>query len=337
MSHSPDDLDELLLNDGFCRWIKDPAHDPDGSWATWLAQAPEPHVALVRQARLVVGSLPPDEVLSDAEAGALWQGVLTRRDQGNSANEKASGRSRLWPGWYRVAAGLVLATGLGLAGWYYQITRPTELQTAYGDIRTVSLPDGSVVTLNSHSWLTYRTGWSGEREVWLTGEAFFRVNKQSTHQRPSTFTVHTDGLDVQVLGTRFNVLNRRSAVRVLLTEGKVELRKTGNNPGSLVLRPGDLAELAALEAPLSRRSVDSTKYLLWMDHMLLFEQATLLEVAQALDDHYGLEVRFADPALASLTFTGNLPTDNAPLVLRTLQKAFGLTITRRDNQILIQK
>lgn len=98
--------------------------------------------------------------------------------------------------------------------------------TQYGEQRVVELPDHSVVSLNANSTLRFRNDWSQAntlREVWLDGEAFFSVQKQEGAAGPAKFIVHTNDLDVEVLGTRFNVSNRMAGGR----ESAAEPQKPG--------------------------------------------------------------------------------------------------------------
>lgn len=336
MSQLPDNFEDLLLHDDFLRWVKDPASDTDGTWATWLAEAPEQRGKILQKAQRVLQSLPPEEELSPTEKEAIWQGALARRHQ-QEATEKTWYLPVTLTPWHRIAAVLLMTVGLGLVSWYFWNFRPTEVQTAYGEVRTRQLPDGSQVTLNSHSRVSYHTDWAGNREVWLTGEAFFRVSKRQNDDTPALFTVHTRGLTVRVLGTQFNVKNRRNQVRVLLTEGKVALRKDGDDKEGMILKPGELAELTAAGATLRKRQVDPAQYLAWMNNVLTFKKASLREVAYVLEDYFGLHISFTDPALAKLTFTGNMLADNEQLVLETIAKACGVKIKRNGKQVIIYR
>ncbi|GAB3172760.1 FecR family protein [Telluribacter humicola] len=337
MSQLPDHLEDLLLHDDFLCWVKNPASDTDGTWAAWLAQAPEQRGEVLQKARLVLQSLPPEDELSPTEVEAIWQGALARRHEREATGEKAWHHNVSLSPWYRMAAILVLTVGLGLLSWYVWNSKSTELHTAYGEVRTESLPDGSQVTLNSHSQLTYKTDWAGNREVWLTGEAFFRVNKYQRAGTSVPFTVHTQDLDVRVLGTQFNVRDRRDQVQILLTEGKVDLQKNGGNKESMLLKPGDLAELSDFDSVLRKQQVDPARYLAWMDKVLVFEQATLQEIAYTLEDHFGLKVAFTDSSLKRLTFTGNMLANDEQLVLETIAKACGVKITCNGKQVIIQR
>ena len=104
-----------------------------------------------------------------------------------------------------VAAGFVLLIGFGWMFYFYQ--RPVRTLIVSTNIQTqcIQLPDGSKVTLNRHSQLSYPETFNKERIVKLNGEAYFEVNKTG-----HPFTVSTQGMQIEVLGTTFNI----SAIRV---------------------------------------------------------------------------------------------------------------------------
>ncbi len=110
--------------------------------------------------------------------------------------------------------------------WLY-----THYETGYGEIRMVRLPDSSRVILNANSILTIpRFGFgSGTREVLLKGEAEFAVKHTTDHRK---FVVRTpDKLEVRVLGTEFIVYSRDRGLKVVLSQGSVQLRSLNDlNP-----------------------------------------------------------------------------------------------------------
>ncbi|MBK8505327.1 MAG: FecR domain-containing protein [Saprospiraceae bacterium] len=90
----------------------------------------------------------------------------------------------------------------------------------FGERQKIVLPDGSAVDLNANSSLRLGSQWvEGIQEVWLEGEAYFEVEKNLS--KGVKFTVHTNGPDVEVVGTHFNVDSRKEETRIYLEEGKV--------------------------------------------------------------------------------------------------------------------
>ncbi len=123
--------------------------------------------------------------------------------------------------WAAVVSLIMLLAGAGWVGGKEHLLYRTY-RTGAGETKNLLLADHSRVTLNANTSLKVSRNWfSGDRrEVWLTGEAFFNIQKTPDRQR---FTVHTATLTVEVLGTKFNVTDRRRKTRVVLQEGKVKV------------------------------------------------------------------------------------------------------------------
>lgn len=140
---------------------------------------------------------------------------------------------------FATAAAVVL---LCLSVWTaYLYMQPVAMQTVstLAETRTVSLPDGTSVTLNHYSTLTYPERFKTDnREVELNGEAYFEVSKDKKHP----FIVQTDAVDVRVLGTHFNVDAYRDSrdVRTTLLTGSVAVSNKSNSE-HMILKPNEIA------------------------------------------------------------------------------------------------
>lgn len=170
-----------------------------------------------------------------------------------------------------------------------------EMVTGEHQTVTVALRDGSVMRLAPRSQARIRVR-DGVREVHLTGRAFFSVAKQ----RGLPFMVRTQGGDLTVLGTQFDVDARDSDVKLVVVEGKVAL--AGARGGETRVERGQSARVVAgqllpavVAVPAAR---DSTR---WVGRFLAFQGAPLPEVVRELEVAYGVRVTVADPALATQT------------------------------------
>ncbi len=228
---------------------------------------------------------------------------------------------------------LVAATGLFLAG---DFIRYRTYATRSGETRSLVLPDGSRVALNANSTLKVARELPGTtgREVWLAGEAFFTVAKRPDRAR---FVVHTEDLDVEVLGTQFNVTQRRGNTRVVLNEGKVRLvPRTAGAPQPVLMTPGDLVQVSAARREVARRTVTPAHYSSWRENKLVFNGTPLAEVLLTVQDFYGVRVTLADPDLGEMQFTATLPNNNLDIVLKAIASVYGLEVQPQDGQIILQ-
>ena len=278
----------------------------------------------------------------------LWQQLQASPPINNNASDRvyrgvvstipalAVSTNRLRP-WIMAAAVIsVLLMAGGIIRLWLSPSYATH-HTAYGEVKQVTLPDGTVVDLNANSTLRVATHPDDElREVWLTGEAHFHVMpRQNDNAQAVKFVVHTSNLDVEVLGTTFNVKDRRGITDVVLSSGSILLRKQADHAQALAMQPGDRVRLRQAEEFVITHVPEPVVYTSWKDHELYFDDQTLGAIQQELADSYNVSLRFADPALANLQFTGSAPTDDLTILLTTIQKSFNLTLKQDANGYLL--
>lgn len=171
------------------------------------------------------------------------------------------------------------------------------LEVPYGKQTKVELGDGTAIWVNSGSKLTYPSHFSAtKRELTLEGEAFFEVSHNV--QRP--FIVHVKGLNVQVLGTAFNINSFGPTVQTALIRGKVGL-EAGSR--SVILAPGELGLYGGPNGMLQKTEADLKTYTAWKDGEVYFNNNSLAEIASRLEREYDLHFDFQDESLKSLHFT----------------------------------
>ncbi|WP_324670736.1 FecR family protein [Hymenobacter sp. GOD-10R] len=257
----------------------------------------------------------------------------------NQIEAEAQKRNLPWRRWAAAAAVLVGVAAGGGWLWQTQYATPplTQLTTPYGQTRVVRLPDGSTVTLNSHSTLRYAAdlGQASVREVWLDGEAYFAVKHLPNHRR---FVVRTTaGFRVEVLGTKFTVYRRHQQGRVVLLSGKVKVGFTDRTRSNdVVLKPGELVETwDAQPRQVVHKVVNTAPYAAWKDDKLVFDGTTLAEVATRLSDTYGVAVVVENPALNQRKISGTFSVGDLEALLQLLEKSFQLTVSREQNRIIL--
>ncbi len=228
--------------------------------------------------------------------------------------------------------GILILTGVV---YFFLLSQEmTQINTTYGETQKIILPDSSVVTLNANSSIQYRDWDKKEREVWLTGEAFFDITKNPLQGGPK-FIVHTEGLDVEVLGTRFNVRNRHNATEVVLNSGKLRLNFDGDQ--EIFMEPGDMVAYSLTNNLLDRKKVNPETYTSWRNKILVFEESRLDEIGAVLHDNYGYVLTFQDPEIAKFRFTTKLSANEIDLLFPMLEESFNLKIIQNDKHITMEK
>ncbi len=209
----------------------------------------------------------------------------------------------------------------------------TDVHTQFGEHLTIKLPDQSSVVLNGNTTLRYLKNWSStsNREVWISGEGFFAVQHTKNNQK---FIVHTqEGLNVEVLGTKFNVKSRGRGSEVLLTEGSVKLNLGDESKDDFILQPGEMATME--EKKLLKRAVEGKKYTLWVSRKLYFDKTPLSELAQMLKDTYGVQVIFQNEDLKSRQLSGEISSASIDDIFLAIAETFDVKVTRQDDHSVI--
>lgn len=331
-------VEQLVADEPFQEWVLRPTAQNSLFWDAYLTTHPDraDQLGEARQLVLLWHQTQAIDHTTDTPGmvAAIREGVFDR----TSVQETDAGVIPLhrphWRQWWVAAAALV-SIALG-ANWLRQSRQPdwTTLTTAYGQTRQTTLPDGSVVTLNAHSSVRYAAtiGQQTVREVWLTGEAFFAVRHLPDH-RP--FRVHTARMNVDVLGTTFNVADRPTGARVVLVTGKVRVNLTDQPATTTTLKPGQLAEPQPGTTQLQTRTVKPDAYSAWRENRWQLQHEPLADVAVRLEETYGVRVVFNHDADRQRTVTGNVPTGDLNALCDILSQTLGLHVERTGNQLLI--
>ncbi|MFD1139862.1 FecR family protein [Larkinella insperata] len=270
-----------------------------------------------------------------------WQAAFDtarhRMDQPDASDPADQPASIHW--WHQrffltgvLAASVLLLLSVGV--WLFSdVIRYKTLETRFGETQRSILPDGSEVVLNANSRLRYpRFRFATDRRVELTGEADFSVRHLPSHQR---FVVLTGkGLTVQVLGTQFTVLSRGERTRVVLRSGKVELSmaKQANRP-ALVMKPGDWVTLDAQGKLAVRQTAHPEHVAAWKHHRFVFDRTSLQDIAQLLQDNYGLTIAIEGDELATRTISGAFPAQDANELIKLVAEILQINYFRDNTSV----
>lgn len=324
MSKSIPGTEDLLCDETFLSWYFRTDVRSIKQWEQWIEDNPGSGHR-VQQAVDFLSSFTLKEESFTREQVTRSERILLEK-----IRKVAKGRvvpiSRRWA-WIAAASILILAAGV--AG-IYTSHRRAEWHTAYGEVADNSLPDGSEVMVNANSKLRYTTGWTDgkDREVWLSGEAFFHVRKTPLKSR---FIVHTRDFDIIVTGTQFNAISRDEKASVLLKEGSVLLHTAGGE--DLQMRPGDFVEYD--HQHLTKRAVRMDSITAWKEHNLFFNNTSLKEVAAIINEQYGVTVRLEGDTIERKTVGGIMRNDNLDVLLKALELATDCRIVRQGDEIRI--
>ena len=210
-------------------------------------------------------------------------------------------RRRKWISRLTIAAAIVLPL-LAVAGLMtmpsHEETMPAmaEVATGRGEEKTVILPDGTSVNLNSLSRIVYPGTFSGEcRAVTLEGEALFNVTTTGI-----PFIVSTESMRIEVLGTSFDVrAYSGKPARTVLLRGSVRI---SSGSGDRILSPGQMATVHGEEGNIRIDEVDADFYTSWTRGKIFFRDERLEDILDELSHFYDFEVEYGNAAVKNLRF-----------------------------------
>lgn len=202
-----------------------------------------------------------------------------------------------------------------------------------GQRLTFILPDSSTVTLNSGSEVKFSSDFGEQRNIWLKGEAFFKVTKNIN----SPFIVQTDDFDVKVVGTEFNVNSTTSNQTISLAEGKVNVMLK-ESKDEINLLPNEELVWNSKTKLVIKRNFDVNKISAWKDNILLLDDEKLVDVLPKINQFYGVNFVIKDSVLANQHIKGAFENQTIDEFITSLEFILEVSVTKTNkNNIEITK
>lgn len=271
--------------------------------------------------------------LSGSDTRLLDEFMMQKWTEANEPVVKKTTIHRIWYG-AAAAAALGAITVMGFFWQHGSTKRPVALKrdtlsNNTNNIQLFTMADGSEVWLNTHSSLISQQDYNKDRrELWLNGEAYFKVVKDE--ERP--FLVHTGNLTTTVLGTAFNIATANKAdgsIQVSLIEGKVavSIQHTFNK----ILLPGQMLQYVDGKAP-QLLAFASNEVLDWKKGKIYFDNTLLADVLAKLQQRYGCRIVLEEQQLLKKKISGEFNRDmSLEKILSTLAYVHNISFRRVDD------
>lgn len=228
-----------------------------------------------------------------------------------------------------------------------------EMVTKKGSKSNITLPDGTEVTLNADSKITYGENFAKQiREVTLTGEAYFDVKHDEHHP----FIIHAGNTNIKVLGTAFNVRNyeQEDFLETSLIRGKIEVTFI-NAPGNkIILKPSEKLVISKINGADSAASahkatspglmslthvtvVDSVvSEISWIDNKTILIDKPLIEIMGELERQYNIKATFKSNTAKSYRYTIHLGNKSLNQVMEILNMSKGIQYKLENDELIIK-
>ncbi|MEX2336254.1 MAG: FecR domain-containing protein [Fulvivirga sp.] len=360
MDYNQYKVEDFVLDQRFRKWVMNPDKNDHLYWEEWLESHPH-QVERVNEARALILRVPRvDYKFNTKDKNDLWQSILRDR-VGAQSNKKnppiiplygsaATDRSlkRLGIVAWRAAAVVSVLLVISFLLFERSIDNAIEKETAVekivkenplGQKSTIFLRDGSEIILNSGSRITYdETFGKTERQIYLEGEAFFKVAKN----KHLPFKVFANGLVTTALGTSFNVKAYKEGenTKVTLLSGSVLVHnstKDGKDAvDPLMLIPGEQAIYASGERKsLTKNTFDVQLETGWKDGIIVFKDESADNVFSYLEKWYGVKIAEVNQSSKKWNYSGQFQNMSLHGVLTSIGFTMGFEFLLKENNVKI--
>ncbi|MBV6647285.1 MAG: FecR domain-containing protein [Cyclobacteriaceae bacterium] len=359
MKYKAYDVEDLVKDDFFRQWVLDPDDRSSFFWENLIIKYPE-KCADIEQARTIVLFLRKSEgerKMSKSSKDRLWDKIEASNDefdasQEDSGNEKVIPLHRQYESHrpdqaFRNKKRLAFAAVITLflvtlaAFQYMELGAEPEIEEKWvvksnpkGQKSKVYLPDGSWVTLNAESEISFKENFTGERrEIKLRGEAFFDVAKNPN----KPFIVYSGEVSTTALGTSFNIsTDSEQDIKVSLVTGSVQVL-TEASKASMFLQPGEQAVFELDSKEMMKGRFSSREVLAWKEGIILFKKASKAEVFNRLSKWYGVDFEFINTAQrgSDWVYSGEYNQISLEEVLTGLGYTHDFTFSLEGNRVII--
>lgn len=262
----------------------------------------------------------------------VQSGLSRLNDRINEFEKQEQRKNAFWNVWNMAAAILLLVVSgftlyfNGIAAFEDHAQSLLSETSATDQLSVVTLSDGSVITLNKQATLKYPATFDAKtREVYLSGEAFFQVAKDSS----KPFVIHANGVTTTVLGTSFNVKASADSVTVSVATGKV--RVSDGRQTQLVM---PYERVLYSDATFTKSSSDLSE-LNWNSRVLEFNDITLGQAAELISQFYEIQVTFQHEKLKNCVITGKFKNQRLETVLQAIEFSTDVHSEVKNNSVLL--
>jgi len=317
-------FEDFVLDDSFINFVNNKNKADIEEWEKWFSQNPK-NSDIALEAKIFISQLRfKKQELTGDFVNAEWL-KLNKRLQLNAISPPLNKRAVLRRKIGRYAAAASILMFFASATYYFSSISKTENPIDYhelivnkGEVKNTLLPDGTLVFINSDSKLKYNDNFGKKhREVILEGEAWFDVK----HNAEIPFIVHTQEIDIKVLGTAFNVYAypNENIFRTSLERGKISVSKGDEKTQELLinqtytlLKDSKQDEISETENIQSHSS--------WKDGETVFMNQPFTDILRELERSHDVTFHLLNEKVGSIKYTGTFSTkDGINTILKVLK------------------
>lgn len=230
----------------------------------------------------------------------------------------------------KIAASVIIIIGIGLIAYMLVNTAKQVTVLAQQKVLNDTLSDGSIVTINKGSSISYNSKFKGDtRQVTLKGEAFFNV----TPNKKKPFIISVNDVQITVVGTSFNVKNINGNTEVVVESGIVKVTRAGK---TVELKANEKIEVHVQDSLLDKEPVRDKLYNYYRTKQFVCDDTPLWKLVDVVNEAYNSNVIIGDPAIKNLTITTTFDNESLEQVLNVIKETFNITVVKEGNTIILK-
>lgn len=268
------------------------------------------------------------------DSAVAWERFQNRVQKGSFPKEKAPVMS-INSSLLRAAVITGLIVGIAVLSYFLFQNKPGKVVSmatiqATDAVKADTLPDGSEVTLNKHSQVSFPEKFTGDKRVLqLNGEAFFHV----TPNKKKPFEIHTNNVTITVVGTSFNVRSRGDTTEVIVETGIVEVA-TENQ--TVVLKAGQKAITGITESIIQKQANTDQLYNYYRSKKFICDSTPLWKLVEKLNEAYDVQIVFGNQALRNETYSTTFENQPLDTILNLIKLSFNISVVKEKGKIILR-
>jgi transmembrane sensor len=295
----------------------------------WLTEDPANQVYF-NQLKQVWDTSRQLATVSTADENKAWEKFQQRI---NVAKENKPPVIPVRFGWMKIAASIIIVVGLGLAG-YWMMNKNGPVKEMLVEAKQVvlkdTLPDGSVVTINKGSSISYPPAFKGNtRKIALKGEAFFNI----TPDKKKPFVISVNDVQVTVVGTSFNVKSINGNTEVVVETGIVRVTKAGK---TVELKAAEKLVTKPADTSFAKEEVSDHLYNYYRTKEFVCDGTPLWKLVEVLNEAYNANIVIGRDELRTLPMNTTFYNESLDQVLNVVSLTFSIKVTKEGNKIILQ-
>ncbi len=263
-----------------------------------------------------------------------WMHMQERIEKGGNGTSKVPVQL-FSKSWLRIAAAIILVVCVGWLS-YVLVSKNSGKHivavtvASVNKVVTDTLPDGSVITVNKNSTLSYPSKFKGDtREVALNGEAFFKI----TPNKEKPFIIHVNDVMVRVVGTSFNIKSENGKTEIIVETGIVQVIK---NNHTVRLLPKEKAVTLWKDSTLEKDTVEDQLYRYYRSKEFFCNNTPLHSLVETLNEAYNVNIIIENDTLKDLPITTVFKGESLDNILAVISETFKINIEKTGNQIILR-